>query len=142
LAQQQPALYQIPSISDRVWFSVTPRSTRRYTVLRMVVYCAPTGSQVLVTCRGRGCPFARKSLTVFATVPCGRHKRRRCPTNGTLHLESFANRRLRVGARVTIAIVRQGWNGVFYVISITRRGAHMAKACLAPGATVPGLEGC
>ena len=54
----------------------------------------------------------------------------------------FGHRRLPVGTRITVAIVRANWTGKYYGFTVrARRGPRIKVACLAPGASDPGV-GC
>ena len=54
----------------------------------------------------------------------------------------FASRRLAVGARVTVEIIRPNWIGEYYRFTMrARRGPGVQIARLAPGGSVPGA-GC
>jgi hypothetical protein len=50
----------------------------------------------------------------------------------------FHNRRLAVGAQITVAITRPLWIGKYYQFTIrARRAPRVRIACLAPGAVRP-----
>lgn len=117
-------------------FSFTPTYT---TPLALEVNGA-SGASVLATCHGRGCPFTRRTAVVRNTFACGARKRRSCPTHGSIALTPwFAQRRLRVGSRIAIAITRPGWVGKYYLFTVRAgRAPRVQIKCLAPGRTTPG----
>lgn len=110
-------------------------------VLGLSVVEAPIGSTLLVKCRGRGCPFGQRALSV--------KKLKVCP-KGHPHCQSWRARTmdlgpslrahpLDVGAKLTVEIVRFGWVGKYYLFTI--RPAHTPRikiGCLAPGSSRPG----
>lgn len=127
-------------------------STMRWSFLYTPTYTRVIGlmlkgaahTRVFVTCRGRGCPFSRRVLSVNPRKPCKRKVHVRCPQTkrkaGTLNLAAaFGSRQLSVGARIAVAITRPGWIGKYYSFT-TRRGRipRIQISCLAPGATRPG----
>lgn len=94
---------------------------------------------VLVTCRGRGCPYKRHSVFVGATKPCGKNGKSICPTHGTLNLtRPFKKRHLAIGTKLSIAITRSGWIGKYYLFKIrSAQPPRISIDCLAPGSSVP-----
>ena len=101
-------------------------------------------TQVLVTCRGQGCPFRRRVLGANRHKPCKRkaHARSRQTKRPAATIDlarAFGNRQLRVGAVITVAITRPGWIGKYYAFT-TRSGRtpRIRISCLAPGTTRPG----
>jgi hypothetical protein len=55
---------------------------------------------------------------------------------------AFRHRHLRVGTKVTVSVVRQGWIGKNYVFTMRAgRGPQIQIGCLAPGSAKPGV-GC
>jgi Bacterial Ig-like domain (group 3) len=116
-------------------------STSTYTkVLRLVVNGA-SGSTVTMSCHDRGCPFARKAMLVAKTRRCAQKPTHTCPARGTIDLAPrFLNRRLSVGAQITVVITRPGWIGKYYQFTVRAgRPPHVQIACLAPGAIRPGF---
>jgi hypothetical protein len=114
-----------------------------YTTVQALVVNGASHATVLVKCRGKGCPYAKRSTLVRATRRCGPGGTRRCSTHGTINLTPrLRGHRLHVGARITVMITRPNWIGKYYRFTI--RAGRMPKiriACLAPGATRPGV-GC
>jgi Bacterial Ig-like domain (group 3) len=140
--QVNARLISLGAISSTMqWtFRVTPSYTR---VLGLLINSVSAGTNLVVRCHGRGCPFAREASTIRQST--------RCPTKGkcttrrsrNVDLESvFRSRRLHNGALITIFLTRPQWVGKYYQFTI-RAGAppRIRIACLAPGSTAPGV-GC
>lgn len=132
-------------------FYYTPTYTK---VRALVVNGVSPRATVGLTCRGRGCPFARRTISPIGLKRChskrgrgcggaaGRHARARAGVRTINLSRRFSRRRLRVGARITVAITRRGWVGKHYSFRMrSRRGPGIAIACLAPGGKRPGA-GC
>ena len=86
---------------------------------------APTGAKVLVTCKGRGCRFARRTVTV------GRDGR-------AVFTKRFKGRALKPGAVIEVRITATGYFGK--VVRYTIRKGKLPKSkvlCLRPGASKP-----
>jgi hypothetical protein len=99
--------------------------TPNYTLVRnLVVNGVPAGAKVVVRCQGHGCPFAKRATLLTRGKRCGPKAKRSCITPGTLNLtSSFGGRHLRVGARITVTIVRSSWVGKSYRFTVrARRG--------------------
>jgi hypothetical protein len=117
--------------------------TRTYTTVVGLILRGATHTRVLVTCHGSGCPFSRRIVSVHRRTPCKRKVHGRCRpakrSPGTIDLARiFGNRRLRVGARIAVAITRPGWVGKYY--AFTTRPSRVPRvqiSCLPPGATRP-----
>jgi hypothetical protein len=116
---------------------------RSYTaVLALELNGAPAGATVWITCRGGGCPFAKRALAASKRNSCPRHRgkcRRR--RNRTVDLAAGLRKyRLRPGAHLVVAITRTGWIGKRYLF-VMRAGKRpgVQIACLAPGAARPGV---
>ena len=118
-------------------------STSIYTKVLKLVVNGASGSTLTTSCHDRGCPFARKATLVAKTRRCAIQPAHTCPARGTIDLAPrFRNRRLSVGARITVAITRPGWIGKYYQFTVrARRPPRVQIACLAPGAIRPGF-GC
>jgi hypothetical protein len=103
-------------------FTVTPSGTK---VVTLLIQGVAAGSNVIVQCHGRGCPYARTTVAVkhHKTVNLGRR---------------FANRQLRPGAKINVYVVRPGWLGKSYVFKVRpKRQPKVTAGCLAPGTTQP-----
>jgi Bacterial Ig-like domain (group 3)/Invasin, domain 3 len=122
-------------------FSFARRSTR---ILALSVKGASANTTVLVTCHGRGCPFARRKTapSTTKTKRCGRTGQPKCHHSGTINLAPAFKKPLRVGAAITVLISRPTWIGKYYRFVIKAgRPPRIQINCLAPGATRPGV-GC
>ena len=124
-------------------FAYAPSYTR---VLTMVINGVPVGATVEIQCRGRGCPFVKRS-SVIARPHCkfkrkGKHKRS-CPPSGRANLTGrFHGRPLRPGARITIEIRRPRFVGKYYSFTMrARKQPRVRIGCLAVNGTRPDV-GC
>jgi len=125
-------------------FNVTPSYTG---VLGLLIDSVSPGTNVLVRCHGRGCPFARQATTIRRSKRCVAESKGKVKCteirSTNVDLESgFRRRRLREGAQIAIFLTRPQWIGKYYQFTI-RAGAppRIRIACLAPGSTAPGV-GC
>jgi len=124
-------------------FHFTPNYT---TILQFFVNGVPKGANVMVSCKGHGCPYARHTLALIKRTVCKTTKKtRKCAVQqppSTVRLQSgFGNRRLGVGARVTVDITKAGFIGKHYVFTVVARKApRVSIGCLTPGANKP--ESC
>jgi Bacterial Ig-like domain (group 3) len=101
------------------------------------------GIHIAVTCRGAGCPFAHRAITVSARGKCGKHARSGCVAAPSFNLASIFHRaHLGVGTRVAVAVTHRGWVGKYYRFTI-RKGhkPSIDVSCLAVNGTRPGV-GC
>jgi hypothetical protein len=98
---------------------------RRYVKLtRLRVTGVPAGARVQVRCKGRGCPFAKRSFRVRRGRANASRKVRRA--------------KLRHGTRIQVRITKRGWIGKVVIYKVPRRGLPNGRVrCLAPGATRP-----
>lgn len=130
------------------------RVTRSYTrVLALMIDSVSAGTNVAVSCQGKGCPFARRSTTIHQTTRCvtkGKSKgktkgKRKCTIQRARSVDlqpGFSRRRVHPGARITIFLTRPQFVGKYYQFSIRPSGSPRIRiACLAPGSTTPGV-GC
>ncbi len=117
--------------------------TRHYTRVRALsIEGASPPASVLVTCRGGGCQFAKRTLGVSETKRCGDNGRPRCNSSGTVSLAQAFKKPLHVGTTITVLISRPGWIGKYYRFVIRPgRAPRIQINCLAPGGTRPGV-GC
>jgi hypothetical protein len=124
-------------------FHFTPHYT---TILQFFVNGVPKGANVMVSCKGHGCPYARHTLALIKRTVCKTTKKtKKCTVqqpSSTVHLQPpFGNRRLGVGAKVTVNITKAGYIGKHYVFTIVARKApRVSIGCLTPGANKP--ESC
>jgi hypothetical protein len=124
--------------------SWTFRFTPIYTsVLGLTVTGLYEGSDVVLGCRGKGCPFATANFPVLRPKICPPSRPAlSCPPNNFFLTKYFAGRRLAVGAQLTILISHPGYVGKYYSFAVRARQSPVVKiACLAPGSTLPGV-GC
>jgi hypothetical protein len=91
---------------------------------------------VVVRCHGHGCPFASRTTVLPTGKKCAR-------TAGSFNVTlAFAGRQLKVGARITVNIVRPHWVGKTYGFVVrSRRGPTIRIGCLAPDGSGSAL-GC
>ncbi|MFL5859539.1 MAG: Ig-like domain repeat protein [Solirubrobacteraceae bacterium] len=118
-------------------------STLTYTKVLTLVVNGASGATVTTSCRHQGCPFTRRATAAPASAQCRQKSTRACSARGAVNLApGFRNRRLSVGAQITVAITRAGWIGRYYQFTMrARRPPRIRISCLAPGATRPG-RGC
>jgi hypothetical protein len=113
-------------------FVYSPTYTR---VVSMVINGVPTGATVQTLCRGRGCPFAKRSTTIGKPKRCtGKAKRTHsCPIHGRITLTTtFRRRNLRPGAQITIEIRRPRFVGKYYSFTVRpRKQPKVRIGCLA-----------
>jgi len=120
--------------------------TSQYTKIgAFVVNRVPVGATVAVTCRGGGCPFARRINTVRKNKRCQSGSNHTCrpQRQQTIDLQpAFRNDHLRVGAQVAVRVTRPRWIGKYYLFTAREgRGPLISIDCLAPLAAAPGV-GC
>jgi hypothetical protein len=99
-------------------------------LIRRLTIRAPVGSTVAIRCRGRGCPFRRKSQTLaLAGV--------KTPSK-TIRVKKLERRLLRSGASIKILVSRAGEIGKYTRFKIrTGKPPLRIDMCLAPGSTAP-----
>ncbi len=122
-------------------FNYTPSYTK---VGALVVNGLPPSATVSVTCRGRGCPLAKRLATMARTKRCQTTpKQGKCPGLRTVNLTpAFQNRHLRPGTRISVKITRPGWIGKSYTFAArAARRPLIQVGCLAPGSMRPS-PGC
>jgi hypothetical protein len=124
--------------------SWTFRFTPTYTsVLGLTVGGLYEGSDVVVGCHGKGCPFSSEDFPVLRPKICSpRVAPTACPPNNFFLTKYFSGRRLSVGSQITILITHPSYIGKYYSFTVQARKEPMVKiACLAPSSTQPGV-GC
>jgi large repetitive protein len=121
-------------------FYYTPKFT---VVQQLFVNGAVPGATVLVQCHGHGCPFARHAILLPTGKRCGRNGTKMCSVGGGFNITpGFVGRHLKVGAQITISIVRPNWTGKAYRFTVrSRRGPRIQIGCLAPSGRTPNF-GC
>jgi len=102
--------------------------------LRLLTVNAPIGASISFRCRGRGCPFKRRTRVVKPP------KRKTTPTatSGQVRISRFPRRLLRVGATVSVYVTKPGTIGK-HTRFLVRRGRPPARRdrCLPPAGTKP-----
>ncbi len=120
------------AVLRRVTFSLpftVARSTTTYTVLRSLkVTGLPNGWTLTATCaapHGKRCPGATRFV-----------KRN---VSGVVRLKPWVKRKLPVGARITVSVVKAGTvAGARKTLTVNKRARpSVASACLAPGSAKP-----
>ena len=99
---------------------------KRYSLLRrIVVKELPTGAIVTITCRGKGCPFKRRTF--------------RPGTNGSANAtKAFAKRRLRRNVVLEVRITKPGAIGRVLTYTLRKRSVpRPVIRCLPVGSTTP-----
>jgi adhesin/invasin len=132
----------ITSPMEWTWGTIRARYT---TIASMSANGLALGTKVIITCRGHGCPFARRVVILSGGTRCTPTAKHHCGSHsrGPVNLTgAFRRHRLMVGTRITVEIRRPGWIGKFYSFLI--RSGHQPQvriSCLAPGLSKPGI-GC
>ena len=121
-------------------FVFTPTYT---TVQSLVVGGLYEGSDVLLDCAGKGCPFTSEDFPVLRPKKCPQSApATTCPPNNFFLTKYFAGRRLAVGAQISILISHPSYIGKYYSFTVQARQQPTIKiACLAPESSLPGV-GC
>ena len=103
---------------------IAGRTTSRGARVRLLAVRAPAGSEIVVTCVGRGCPMKRRRATVSAAA-------------APVRIRSF-ERFLRAGVRVSVRVTKPGQIGKFTRFRVRRvRAPARWDACVMPGAAKP-----
>jgi Bacterial Ig-like domain (group 3) len=124
--------------------SWTFRFTPTYTsVLNLTVGGLYEGSDVVVGCQGKGCPFSSEDFPVLRPKMCApRVAPTACPPNNFFLTKYFSGRRLATGAKITILISHPDYLGKYFSFNVrARKQPVVTIACLAPDSTQPGV-GC
>ena len=115
-----PVVERILSVVRPFWVVHT-----RYVVLRRLhVVQIPTGAKVQLRCKGRGCPFKRRSFAV---------------RDGRADASRAVRRaRLRHGTVISVWITKPGAIGKVVLYTVPKKGFPKGRLrCLPPGATKP-----
>lgn len=97
---------------------------RRYLVVeQMQVTGIPPGAWLEVACNGRGCPFAHTRIVPgahgHATCRHARCRSTRGRSSNHMSIQSlFDGRRLRVGTRIVVDILKAGWVGKSFAYTV------------------------
>jgi hypothetical protein len=109
---------------------ISGRVSRRGAVIKRLTVRAPYGSTVVIHCRGRGCPFRRKSQRLVLAGA-------RTPSK-TIRVKKLERRLLRGGTSIKILVSRQGEIGKYTRFKIrTGKAPVRTDLCLMPGSTAP-----
>jgi virginiamycin B lyase len=118
--------------------------SRTYAIMEALIVRMPTGAQLEVDCRGKGCPFRRKHVTTpTSSAPCRRRHcpRRRPPRGGTDLAGLFKGRRLSVGALVSVTVTKPGWVSKSFTFTVRAdKPPRVRITCTTPGAAGPAGE--
>ena len=83
------------------------------------------GTRILVRCKGRGCPWARRTSGSSASATRVR----------VVRIPGFNRRRLRAGAVIEVFVTREGTIGKYTSLRVRRlRPPERTDGCTAPGA--------
>jgi PKD repeat protein len=101
--------------------------------LRLLSVSAPPGASIAFRCRGRGCPFHRRSKVVKPTTGSGTSG-----SAGVVRIRRFGHRLLRAGAVLKVLVASPGSVGKYTRFRI-RRGKVPSRQdrCLPPGGRDP-----
>ena len=135
-----PCGYDIVARSFDPQPTVLTRPPGRHTVnvRSLEITNVPTWAKVDVTCRGRGCPFRRRSDVPTTAAP-GKHSGLQVAVLGRL----FAGAQLRAGTRISVSVVAPETVGRYLNLQLKSAGnAQLSAACLPVGALVPNGHSC
>lgn len=117
-----------PMLSPFPIVRVTGAVRRRGTRIRLFNIQAPPEAQVHVTCKGRGCPFRRRTRSA-STGP---------RATASLRFRQFSGRVLRPGARVRVFVTSRTSIGKYTRFRFRKsRPPARVDRCLAPGTRIP-----
>jgi hypothetical protein len=98
--------------------------------IRRLTIRAPVGSTVVIRCRGRGCPFRRKTQTLALAGA-------KTPSK-TIRVKKLERRLLRGGTSINILVTRAGEIGKYTKFKIrTGKTPLRTDLCLPPDSTAP-----
>lgn len=103
---------------------IAGRTTGRGARLSVLSVKTAPGASVAVRCRGKSCPWARRSF--------------KTGERGTKRIRGLQRRHLRAGTVIAIRVTTPGTIGKFTRFRVRRRRAPMrTESCLTPGAAKP-----
>jgi PKD repeat protein len=107
---------------------------RRGVKLRLLTVNAPIGATISFRCRGRGCPFKRRTRIVKPP----KKKSAGGVTAGQVRIRRFPNRIVRAGSFVSVYVTKPGSIGKYTRFRV-RNGRPPARrdSCLPPAGTTP-----
>ncbi|MFL5863511.1 MAG: Ig-like domain-containing protein, partial [Solirubrobacteraceae bacterium] len=134
-----PTLGRITSTMNWDLFGAGPTST---VLPRMIIKSLPGGAKVHLSCTGKGCSIAARTLALAKHRVCkGKGKKRTCrlvaPKSATLPLTRYvAHKRLKVGSKLIVVMIQPGSIGKEYVFRMVKNNQPAVKILtLAPGST-------
>jgi large repetitive protein len=105
------------------------------TRLRLFSIEAPPGARVVVTCRGRGCPFRHSARSAAAPKDGKAH------ASASLRIRKLEKRLLKRGVKITISITKGGTIGKYVQFKFRRlRPPARVDRCLMPNAPSKPVE--
>jgi len=128
---------------DTPW---TATSFSQFTIFTsLAARAVPAGVHIDVTCRGAGCPFVHRRLTVAASS-CDTHKKQTCRSSSRNRRDvelavPLRHAHLGINATLSVTFTLRFYIGQVRAFTIKPSGPSLRTTCLAPGATRPG-QGC
>jgi hypothetical protein len=103
-------------------------ASTKFTVLQ--VKGVPSGSTVVATCKGKGCPTkkvkGKKQNVVFTKKNA----------SGTVNLTAFRNKALRAGAVITVTVTKPGSFGMVKKLAVKKnKKPVLSTTCLQPNSS-------
>ena len=103
-------------------------ASTKFTLLQ--VKGVPSGSTVVATCKGKGCPTkkvkGKKQNVVFTKKNA----------SGTVNLTPFRNKALRAGAVITVTVTKPGSFGMVKKLTVKKnKKPVLTTSCLQPNST-------
>jgi hypothetical protein len=98
----------------------------------------------VITCTGRGCPYAKRVIRVAKPKACKPRAGHRCntPLARTLDLTAaFKKHRLMPGTRLVIEVLKTGYIGKYYRFTFASKAAPKIQILCVAAGKKPGV-GC
>ena len=125
-----PRLFTPPLLSPFPVVRLAGRISNDGTRLRLFSIEAPTGARVVVTCRGRSCPFRLSARSAVADPGKGK-----VHSSASLRIRQLEKRVLKKGVRVTIYVTKPGTIGKYVQFKFRKaRPPKRVDRCLMPSA--------